>query len=116
MSTVKLGGKLPKSDDNNGLATPELFRQLVTDPRTPVMVVALLQTSKIVKDVDNYDTVPQVTVRAIEVVQGDDHGTLRAMLQRIHAERTGVLELPAEWEEVLTGFSSPVLPGTETGR
>ncbi|TFV90433.1 hypothetical protein [Blastococcus sp. CT_GayMR16] len=116
MSTVKLGGKLPKDNDQNGLDDPSVFRHFLTDPRSPVMVVALLQTSKIVKDIDNYDTVPQITIRAIEVVQGDDHGTLRAMLQRIHAERTGALELPAEWEEILSSMASPALPGTEPGR
>lgn len=116
--TVKLGAKLPKYHGENGLDTSEMFRQLLDHPHTPVMVVALVQTSKIVTDVDDYDKTVQVTVRAIEVVQGDDHGTLRAMLQRIHAERTGNLELPAEWEAILTSMapSAPHLPGTEPGR
>lgn len=113
MSDIKLGSKLPKSGDHNGLSTPELYRQLIQEPQTPVMALVLLQTSKVTKDIDNYDTVPTVTVRAIEVVQGDDSGRLRSMLQRLHAERTGHLELPAEWEEILTSLGSPAqLPGT----
>ena len=116
MSDIKLGSKLPKGADRNGLDTPELFTQFVREPQTPVMAICLLQTSKITRDVENYDTVPTVTVRAIEVVQGDDLGRLRAMLQRLHADRTGLLELPAAWEKVLASMASPTLPGTEQGR
>ena len=57
----------------------------------------------------------QVTVRAIEVPDGDDLGRLRAMLQRAHAERTGNLELPAEWEQVLGDMGSPTIPGATIG-
>lgn len=113
---VKIGTKLPKSTDRNGLGTLDVYQRFLRDPQAPVMAICLLQTAKVIKDIDNYETTPQVTIRAIEVVAGDDQGALRAMLQRIHAERTGNLELPAEWEEILAGFSSPVLPGTEPGR
>lgn len=118
MSIVKLGTKLPKDSDRNGLQTADLYRQFLTDPHSPVMAICLLQTSKVTKDIDNYDTVPTVTVRAIEVVGADDVGRLRAMLVRRHEERTGNLELPAEWEEILASMApaAPRLPGTEGGR
>ena len=112
--TVKLGSKLPKNEDQNGL--DELFRQFMHDPGRPQVVIAIVQTSKITRDLENYDAVPTVTVRAIEAVDGDDAGKLRAMLQRRHEERTGNLELPAEWESVLASISSPTLPGSEPGR
>lgn len=114
MSDVKLGTKLPKHEDRNGLDS--LFREFLVDPQKPRLAIVVLQTSKVTKDIDNYDTVPTVTIRAIEPVSGDDVGRLRAMLQRAHEERTGNLELPAQWEEVLADMSSPVLPGTEPDR
>ena len=63
--TVKMGSKLPKHGDRNGLDTIEMFNRFTRDSHAPVMAVCLLQTSKVVKDLDNYDTVPIVTVRAI---------------------------------------------------
>lgn len=112
--TVKLGGKLPKNEDQNGL--DERFRQFMHDPGKPQVVIAIVQTSKITRDLENYDAVPTVTVRAIEAIDGDDAGRLRSMLQRRHEERTGNLELPAAWEEVLADMASPTLPHTEPGR
>lgn len=113
--TIKIGTKLPKASDHNGIDTPEHYLHFTREPRTPVMAICLLQTSKLTRDIDSYDTVPTVTVRAIEIVAGDDQGRLRAMLQRIHAERTGHLELPAEWEELLASMAptAPRLPGTD---
>jgi hypothetical protein len=113
MSTIKMAGRLPKDHDQNGLE--DLYTDLVREPRKARVAVVLIDTAKITKDIANYDTVPTVRILAIEAVAGDDAGKLRAMLQRAHAERTGNLELPAEWEAVLTGLSSasPTLPGTE---
>lgn len=114
MTTIKLGGKLPKNDDRNGL--PALYQDFVRDPSRQHVVVAVLDTAKIVNDIENYDTIPQLRILAIEPISGDDAGTLRAMLQRHHADRTGNLELPAEWESVLADMASPTLPHTEPGR
>lgn len=112
MSTIKMAGKLPKDWDQNGLE--HLYPDLVHNPRQQRVAIVVFDTAKITKDIANYDTTPTVRIVAIEAVSGDDVGTLRAMLQRIHAERTGRLELPAEWESVLVALTSPTLPGTET--
>jgi len=112
--TVKIAGKLPKHD-RNGI-TFESLRGFLSDPGRPQLAVVVLETTKIVEDIENGDRIPTVGIRAIEVMDGDELGRLRAMLQRRHAERTGNLELPAEWEEVLSSMASPVLPGTESGR
>lgn len=114
MSTIKLGGKLPKAEDRNGLH--QLYQQFVRDPSRSHVVVAVVDTAKVINDIENYDTIPQLRILAIEPISGDDAGTLRAILQRHHAERTGNLELPAEWESVLADMASPHLPGTEPGR
>lgn len=112
MSTLKIAGKLPKYDDRNGV-TADIVRQFLGDPGTPQLAVVVLQTTKITDDLENYDKIPTVGIRAIEVIGGDELGRLRAMLQRRHAERTGNLELPAEWESVLASMAAPKLPGTD---
>ena len=114
MTTIKLGGKLPKDDDRNGLHS--LYRDFVRDPSRSHVLIAIVDTAKIVNDIENYDTIPQLRILAIEPIDGDDAGTLRAMLQRHHADRTGNLELPGDWEAVFTSMASPTLPGTEPGR
>lgn len=114
MSSIKMAGKLPKDVDQNGLE--QLYSDLVRDPRQSRVAIVVIDTAKITRDIANYETVPTVRIVAIEPVDGDDSGKLRAMLQRAHAERTGNLELPAEWESVLSSMASPVLPGTESGR
>lgn len=114
MTTIKLGGKLPKDDDRNGLYA--LYREFVRDPMRSHVLIAIVDTAKIIRDIENYDTVPQLRILAVEPIGGDDAGTLRAILQRHHADRTGNLELPAEWEAVLADMTSPRLPGTEPGR
>lgn len=107
--TVKLAGKLPRHDDRNGLA--HLFHELMADQTKTRLAIVVLEPSKVVRNLEQYDTEVTVTVRAIEVPDGDDLGKLRAMLQRAHAERTGNLELPAQWEEVLSSMASPTIPG-----
>lgn len=114
MSTIKLGGKLPKNEDRNGLH--DFYQQFVRDPMRQHVVIAVVDTAKIVNDIENYDTIPQLRIVAIEVITGDDAGTLRAIVLRRHEERTGNLELPADWESVLAGMASPTLPGTEPRR
>jgi hypothetical protein len=113
--TIRISGKLPKDWNANGL-DDAIFPTLVSDPRAAHVAVVVFDTAKIVKDIENYETVPTVRILAIEVIGGDDSGRLRAMLQRRHEERTGNLELPAEWEAVLTSLASPTLPGTEPGQ
>lgn len=101
---VKLGSKLPKNDDRNGLAA--IQRELLTDPSKTHLAVIVLDTAKITHDIENLDQYPTVRIVAIEPITGGvDVGRLRAMLQRAHAERTGNLELPADWESVLAEMS-----------
>lgn len=108
--TVRLGSKLPKDEDRNGLNDAE--REFLRDPGRARLAIVVLSTSEIVDKVDDYDRYPKVAIRAIELVSGEDTGTLRNILQRTHEERTGDLELPADWTEVLVDMVTPPLPGT----
>ena len=115
MTTIKLGTKLPKNEDRNGLHL--LTQALLRDPYRSHLAVVVLDTGKITRDLENEDIFPTVRIVAIEpITSGEDVGRLRGILQRAHEERTGDLELPADWEAVLSGMVSPTLPGTEPGR
>lgn len=113
MSTVKIASKLPKDWASNGLDNTELFTTLVREPHRQHLAVVILEVSKITKDIENADTVPTLRIAAIELVTQDDTGKLRSMVARANGERTGRLELPAEWETVLVDAASPRLPGTD---
>lgn len=98
--TIKLAGKLPRHEDRNGLGS--LLRELVQDPYKQHVAVVVLETGKITRDLENEDVIPTVRIVAIEPITGGvDVGKLRTMLQRAHEQRTGNLELPADWESVL---------------
>lgn len=98
--TIKLGTKLPKHEDRNGLG--ELLREFLHDPYKTHLAVVVLDTGKITRDLDNEDVVPTLRIRAIEPIRGGvDVGRLRTMLQRAYEQRTGQIELPADWEAVL---------------
>ncbi len=112
MTTLKLGTKLPRNEGRNGL--PVLLHQLLRDPHRTHLAVVVLDTAKITRDLENEDTYPTVRIVAIEpILHSEDVGRLRTILQRAHEERTGDLELPADWEAVLSAMTSPTLPGTE---
>lgn len=98
--TVKLGTRLPKEQDRNGLQS--ITRELLSDPMKTHLAVVVLDTSRITRDVVEYDEYPTVRIVAIEPITGGvDVGHLRSMLQRAYEARTGNLELPADWDAVL---------------
>lgn len=112
---IKIGTKLPKKDDKNGLGA--ISRELLREPMKPHLAIVVLDTAKITDDIENGDRYPTVRIVAIEpITNGSSVGTLRSMLQRAFEERTGNLELPADWEAVLAEMSTPRLPGSDTGR
>lgn len=111
---IKFGTKLPKKSDKNGLHV--IARQLLTDPAKPHLAIVVLDTAKITRDIEADDEYPTVRVVAIEPIVNGDVAKLRTMLQRAYEERTGNMELPADWEAVLAEMTSPHLPGSEPGR
>lgn len=98
--TIKLGTKLPKKDDRNGLGA--IYREFLADPLKTHLAVVVLDTAKITRDLEADDYYPTVRIVAIEPITGGvDVGRLRTMLQRAYEARTGNIELPADWEAVL---------------
>lgn len=109
--TIKIGTKLPKQFDRNGLGV--IARELLVDPAKPHMAIVVLETAKITRDLEADDEYPTVRIVAIEPIVSGDVARLRTMLQRAYETRTGNLELPADWEAVLAEMASPTLPHTE---
>jgi hypothetical protein len=98
--TIKLTTKLPKKDARNGLGV--IYQDLLCDPLKTHLAVVVLDTAKITRDIEADDHYPTVRIVAIEPITGGvEVGRLRTMLQRAYEQRTGNLELPADWEAVL---------------
>ena len=82
-----LSGALP-AGDANGLAA--IAQLLVEQPRRMHVVVALVDTKTIRRDVDDDTTTATVRVRRIEVITNkDDQATMRRLLMRAFERRTG---------------------------
>jgi hypothetical protein len=113
--TIKFGTKLPKKDDRNGLG--RISTELLRSPEKRHMAIVVLDTAKITKDLEQDDVYPTVRIVAIEPIVNGDVARLRTMLQRAYEERTGNMELPADWEAVLaemaTGRQQPI-PGADS--
>lgn len=91
---TKLASSLPKGDAN-GL--DEQFRaRMVKDPHQVHVVVALLDCSRVVRDVDNGVVQPTARICRVEVVTGDDAADMQDLLQRVFEQRTGKAELPLD--------------------
>lgn len=66
------------------------------EPVRPAIV--LLDVSRITEDTGTGDRVPQVRIRAIEPILGDDAAEIDRMLRRAAERRTGKTELPLDLE------------------
>ncbi len=87
-----MSGTLPAGTDN-GLAA--IVHQLVTDPESVHVVVALIDTVKITQKIDDDSSTPTVRIRRIEAPANDaDRQLARAILDREFERRTGQDTLP----------------------
>jgi hypothetical protein len=96
--TTKLSAALPDDDmDLNGLTA--IRNALLADPRTCHYVVAIVDCSKITKEirVDGVAEVPTARLIQIEPVEGRDADLARALLDRAHRIRTGRDPLPLDF-------------------
>lgn len=101
--TVKLGTRLPKHE-RNGLGS--ILLDLLREPYKQHVAIVILDTGKITRDLENEDVIPTARIRAIEPVRGGvDVGELRRILLRAYEDRTGQVELPADWEAVLASMA-----------
>jgi hypothetical protein len=99
---TKLGASLPKGE-GNGLNS--IARQLVDEPQTIHVVVALVDCKKTTVDNDTGEIVPTARIRRIEVISQGDKELAAHMLRRALEKRTGKTVLPFDLEEdVRTAF------------
>jgi hypothetical protein len=105
---ISMSGKLPKGDGNGLVAIlSELVRD--TGKEGPIFVaVALIDGKRVVLDKDTGEKIPQVRVRRIEVILDDeDKGVCRRLMERSLSRRTGQETLPYDLEaEIEEAFGS----------
>lgn len=94
---ANLSGALPDGP-GNGLAA--IAADLITNPTKVHVIVALVDTTKIIENVDDGSRKATIRIRRIEVIADpDDAARMRHLLQREFERRTGQVVLPFELEE-----------------
>lgn len=93
---MKLSGALPKGD-KNGLALLDEF--VANDPETRHVVLMVLSTKKITKDIDTGDTEALLRVVRCERVLPGDAETVEKVLRRALQKRSGMTVLPIDMED-----------------
>lgn len=93
---ASLSGALP-AGDGNGLAA--IAADLIANPKTVRVVIALLDTVKVTTKVDDGTRCATVRIRRVEVITDpNDRAVMRNLLQREFERRTGATVLPFELE------------------
>ena len=89
--TVNLKATFKKDQkEYNGLDEDLTRKALIEEPLARRYVVAMIETSKVVKDIEAGGTlVPTVRIISIEVVDGDDAIVAKEMLDKKFKTRTG---------------------------
>jgi|tagenome__1003787_1003787.scaffolds.fasta_scaffold19802297_2 hypothetical protein len=99
----KFSPSLP-TGDANGLAS--IIADLVDRPEELHVAIVVLDTAKLIRNVDSGDVVPTIRIRQIEPVKaGPDADEMRRLLRRAFEARTGKVELPLELERELDGLA-----------
>ncbi len=74
----------------NGLDDEPIRKGLIEEPLARRYVVAMIETSKVVKDVEAGGTIiPTVRIISIEVCEGDDAIVVKEILDKLFKTRTG---------------------------
>ena len=89
--TVNLKATFKKDQKEfNGLDQDAVRKGLIEEPLARRYVVAMIETSKVVKDIEAGGTlVPTVRVISIEVTEGDDAIVVKEILDKVFKTRTG---------------------------
>ena len=74
------------------------------DPHKVHVLIALVDSSRIVTDTDTDDSSPVVRIRRVEVVQKQDLKEAERLLRRALEARTGQTMLDLELEDELSGI------------
>lgn len=106
---TKLASGLP-GGDANGLVS--IARDLIDEPHTVHVVVALVDCKKVTTDNDSGESVPTARIRRIEVIGERDKDLAAKMMRRALEERTGKVVLPFDLEEDMRQAFGNVDPHT----
>jgi len=109
---ITMGGKLPDTDELNGLGA--IGDQVVTDPEgMRVVAVVVLAAAYVKHNVATGENVPQMSVARIEPILIDqDRAALGRIVNRAHEKRTGRTVLPLDLEAELTAVFGKFNPDT----
>lgn len=92
-----MSGRLPQGDAN-GLAP--VIRQMIERPGNYHVVIGIVDTKRIVTDLDTGDVTPQARLRRIEVVlDQQDLQVAEKLLRRAVERRSGQTVLPLDLED-----------------
>lgn len=94
--SLTLSGKLPKGEAN-GLDA--IVSALTDKPKGRHVVIAILDTKRLITDVESNDVVPEARIRRIEVIPEEDMEVAERVLMRAFERRTGKATLPFELEQ-----------------
>lgn len=98
MSEVKLSAALPKGD-SDGLGP--MVSDAIGEPETVHTLLILVDTKKIVTDVDTDESIPVLRIRRAEVIRGGDIKDAKRLIRRAIEKRTGQATLDLEVETEL---------------
>ncbi len=92
--TVNISAAFTKEERiYNGLLAIE--KELVTDPLTDHVIVAVIETKSITEDIENGGVkTPTVRLARVEALDGDAAATVRELLDAAYRARTGKPEAP----------------------
>lgn len=96
---TRLSSRLPKGEPN-GLDA--IARDLIAEPHRAHIVIAVVDCSKIVTDVDAGDPQPTARIRRIERVITADLPHAEQLLRRALEKRSGMATLPLDLEDEIT--------------
>lgn len=99
--TVTLSGRLP-GDDKDGLG--DLSGKFTDHPERLHLVVGLVSTTKVTRDVESDEEVPTIRFRHIEACEATSQHAkvIREVVEALYGERTGKWALPGEIKDFLS--------------
>lgn len=111
MSEVKLSATLPKGD-SDGLGP--MVKDAIGEPETVHTLLILVDTKKIITDIDTDESIPVLRIRRAEVIRGGDIKDAERLIRRAIERRTGQIQLDLEVEtELEQMFKNIDLKGNE---
>lgn len=103
--SIKLAGKLPPTNELNGLA--EAAESFVKDEDDLHVAIVVLGTKQITRDVETGETTPTAVIRRIEPITDlEDRERLGHIATRAFERRTGKAVLPLDIEDELRDIFS----------